>query len=397
MRLVVSIQLTHSPSVSSASNYKVSTEFDWIYYDLLFMKLDTIQIKNCRMIASAKLELSSGINLIIGKNGSGKSSLIEAFSILSTGRSFRTRRINEVISWDSERLLITANLSTSGSTSHIGIEKKQGETRIRINQDDIRSQAELSQYLPVTTITPDSIKLIMGSPSVRRRYLDWIGFYLLPDFHQVWKYHQRILKQRNACLRNNQVTADFNYWTKELIDVQATLYKKRQSIVILLENTVGSFRKNLMPDKRISLSLTNGFPSIDIFENVNKLEFYQSKLSQELKLKRTLYGVHKSDLKININDNPAHIAASRGELKLLSILLYLAQSDVLTTSGVTSGIITIDDISSELDKKNQLILFKALQSLQQQVILTAPVKSKIWKGKNIKVFHVKHGEVSEVS
>ena len=349
------------------------------------------------MIASAKLELSSGVNLIIGKNGSGKSSLIEAFSILSTGRSFRTRRINEVVSWNSEKLLITSNLSASGSTSHIGIEKKQGETRIRINQSDIRSQAELSQHLPITTITPDSIKLIMGSPSVRRSYLDWIGFYLLPDFHQVWKYHQRILKQRNACLRNNQVTADFSYWTKELISVQATLYKKRQSIVALLESTVDSFRKSLMPNKRISLSLTNGFPSIDTFENANKLEFYQSKLPQELKLKRTLYGAHKSDLKININDNPAHIAASRGELKLLSILLYLAQSDVLTTSGVTSGIITIDDVSSELDKKNQLILFKALQSLQQQVILTAPIKSRIWKGENIKMFHVKHGEVSEVS
>ena len=361
------------------------------------MKFDTIQIKNCRMITSAKLELSSGVNLVIGKNGSGKSSLIEAFSILSTGRSFRTRRINEVVSWDNEKLLITANVSASGSTSHIGIEKNQDETRIRINQSDIRSQAELSQYLPVTTITPDSIKLIMGSPSVRRRYLDWIGFYLLPDFYQVWKYHQRILKQRNACLRNNQVTADFNYWTKELINVQATLYEKRQSIVALLESPVDLFRKILMPDKRISLSLTNGFPSVDTFENVNTLAFYQSKLPQELKLKRTLHGVHKSDLKININDNLAHIAASRGELKLLSILLYLAQSDVLTTDGITSGVISIDDISSELDKKNQRILFKALQALQQQVILTAPIKMKIWKGENIKMFHVKHGEVSEVS
>lgn len=360
------------------------------------MKLDNIHIENCRMIASADMELSSGVNLIIGKNGSGKSSLIEAFSILSTGRSFRTRRINEVVRWDSEKLLITASLSSSGSTSHIGIEKKQGETRIRINQTDIRSQAELSQYLPVTTITPDSIKLIMGSPTVRRSYLDWIGFYLLPDFHQVWKYHQRVLKQRNACLRNNQLTADFTYWTKELINVQEALYEKRRSIIVLLESTVELFRKILLPKKRVSLSMTSGFPAIDIFNNANNLEFYQSKLPQELKLKRTLHGAHKSDLKININDNPAHIAASRGELKLLSILLYLAQSDVLTTRGVASGIVTIDDVASELDKKNQAILFKALRSLQQQVILTAPIKSKIWKG-DIKMFHVKHGEVSEVN
>ncbi|MCK5918054.1 MAG: DNA replication/repair protein RecF [Cocleimonas sp.] len=361
------------------------------------MKLNNIHIENCRMIATADMTLSSGINLIIGKNGAGKSSLIEAFSILSTGRSFRTRRISEVIRWDCTTLLITANIFSSGSTSHIGIEKKQGETRIRIDQRDIRSQAELSQHLPVTTITPDSIGLIMGSPSVRRRYLDWIGFYLLPNFHQVWKHHQRILKQRNACLRNNQLTTDFNYWTKELISIQATLYEKRHAILALLETRVNTFRKKLLPDKHVSLSLSNGFPSIDTFENGNNLAFYQSKLSQELKLKRTLYGLHKSDLKIYINDSPAHIAASRGELKLLSILLYLAQSDVLTKRGVTSGIIIIDDVISELDKKNQLILFQALQSLKQQIILTAPIKSKIWKGNNIKMFHVKHGEVSEVS
>jgi DNA replication and repair protein RecF len=361
------------------------------------MKLDNICIENCRMIASAKLELSAGINLILGENGSGKSSLIEAFSILSTGRSFRTRRINEVIRWNNEKLLITANLSTSASASHIGIEKKQGETRIRINQSDIRSQAELSQHIPVTTITPDSIKLIMGSPSVRRSYLDWIGFYLLPEFHQIWKYHQRVLKQRNACLRNHQITADFDYWTNELISVQAILYKKRQSIIALLEDSAESFREILLPENNVSLRLTNGFPSIHTFANGNNLEFYQSKLTQELKLKRTLYGAHKSDLKVSIDENPAHIAASRGQLKLLSILLYLAQSDVLAKRGVTSGIITIDDVASELDEKNQSILFSALQSLQQQVILTVPSKSKIWKGENIKMFHVKHGEVFEES
>ena len=158
------------------------------------------------MIVSAKLILSSGINIIVGKNGSGKSSIIEAFSILSTGRSFRTRHISEVIHWKSDKLLITSSLLYLNKISHIGIEKTQRETRIRINQCDIHSQAELSQYIPITTITPDSIKLITGSPSDRRRYIDWIGFYLLPDYYPLWKQHQRILKQRNACLKHKKIT-----------------------------------------------------------------------------------------------------------------------------------------------------------------------------------------------
>jgi DNA replication and repair protein RecF len=359
------------------------------------MRLEKISINNCRMIVSAQLILSSGINLIIGNNASGKSSIIEAFSILSTGRSFRTRHISDVIRWETKQLLITASVLNGERSSHVGIEKKQGETHIRIDQEDIHSQAELSRYLPVTTITPDSIKLIIGTPTERRRYLDWIGFYLLPEYHQIWKQHQRVLKQRNACLRNNKITSDFNFWTEELIKIQTKLYKKRQFIFSKLEESVEIFRQRLLPDCDLSLVLTSGFSSNRTFESGNTIEFYKSKLEQELRLKRTLYGVHTADLTIYINGSPARVAASRGQLKLLSILLYLAQSNVLTESGITSGIITIDDVASELDDENQLILYSALQSLQQQVILTAPVLTDVWKKKNIKMFHVKHGALVE--
>jgi DNA replication and repair protein RecF len=347
------------------------------------------------MIASSKLILSSDINLIIGNNASGKSSIIEAFSILSTGRSFRTRYISEVIRWKTKQLLITASVLNGERSSHIGIEKKQGRTRIRIDQEDIHSQAELSRYIPVTTITPDSIKLIIGSPSERRRYLDWIGFYLLPEYYQIWKQQQRVLKQRNACLRHHKITADFNFWTEELIKVQRQLYEKRQLIFSQLEKSIEPLRKLLLPDCNLSLALTSGFSSSHTFKTGNNIAFYQSKLEQELKLKRTLYGVHKSDLTIYINDSPARVVASRGQLKLLTILLYLAQNNVLTKGALTSGVITLDDIASELDDENQHCLYVALKSLQQQVILTAPVLTAVWKKKNIKMFHVEHGKFIE--
>jgi DNA replication and repair protein RecF len=349
------------------------------------------------MIVSAKLILSSGINVVIGKNGSGKSSIIEAFSILSTGRSFRTRHISEVIHWKSNTLLITSRLLHLNKTSHIGIEKTQSETRIRINQCDIHSQAELSQYIPITIITPDSIKLIMGAPSERRSYIDWIGFYLLPEYHQLWKQHQRILKQRNACLKSKRITADFDFWTRELIDIQWQLHEKRQTLFLLLQESTEVFREILLPDHALSLSLTYGFPPAITFKAGNSVDFYKSKLAQEIKLKRTMYGVHKSDLKIYINDNLAHISASRGQLKLLSILLHLAQSHVLMKKEINSGMIVIDDVASELDETNQHILFEALKSLQQQVILTLPEQSTVWNEKKFTMFHVKHGELTKVS
>ena len=361
------------------------------------MKLVDISIKNCRKIKKATLALSPSLNLIVGDNGSGKTSIVEAFSILSSGRSFRTHKIGDVITQNEKKLLITSRLKAGDLTSHIGIEKSSQETHIRINKQDVRSQAELSQFLPVTIIHPDSIKLIVGSPSMRRSYLDWVGFYLLPEYHLLWKHHQRILKQRNAYLRLQKVGGDFDYWTKELIVAQAKLHKKRCSIISLLDDEVNFFRKMLLAESEISLKLTNGFSATDTLDSLNTLDFYHSKLAQELKMKRTLYGIHKSDMKIGLDNVPANISASRGQLKLIAITLQLAQSNVIKQRDKLSGLIIVDDMTSELDEGNQDILLDTLSSLEQQIILTAPVLSEALGRQKAKMFHVKHGVVLEVS
>lgn len=359
------------------------------------MKLVDISIENCRKISRSTLTLSPSLNLIVGDNGSGKTSVVEAFSILSSGRSFRTHRIGDVITRSEKNLLITSTLKTDDVISHIGIEKSAQETRIRINKQDVRSQAELSHFLPVTIIHPDSIKLIVGSPAERRSYLDWIGFYLIPEYHQLWKQHQRILKQRNAYLRLQKVSGDFDYWTKELIVAQAKIYDKRLFIVSLLGSEIDFFRRMLLPENQISLMLSNGFSASDTLDNLNTLDFYQSKLQQELKMKRTLYGVHKSDMKIELDNVPANTSASRGQLKLIAISLLLAQSTIIKQRDKLSGLIIVDDMTSELDEANQQILLNTLSSLEQQVILTAPVLSEALLRQKAKMFHVKHGVVSE--
>ncbi|RTZ64107.1 MAG: DNA replication and repair protein RecF [Aquificaceae bacterium] len=361
------------------------------------MKLVDISIENCRKIRKSTLLLSPSLNLIIGDNGSGKTSIVEAFSILSSGRSFRTHRINDVITQGKKELLITARLKTNDAISHIGIKKSSQETHIRINKQDIRSQAELSQFLPITIIHPDSIKLIVGSPSERRRYLDWIGFYLIPEYHQLWKHHQRILKQRNAYLRLQKIGGDFDYWTQELIATQSKLHDKRLTIISLLGEELDFFRAMLLPENQISLMLSNGFSATHTFESLNTLDFYQSKLAQELKMKRTLYGIHKSDIKISLDNVPANISASRGQLKLIAISLLLAQSNTIKQRKKLSGLIIVDDMTSELDEANQQILLDTLSSLEQQVILTAPVLSKVLGKQKYKMFHVKHGVTSEAT
>ena len=178
------------------------------------MWIKNITINNCRSLKSVSLELSSDLNMIVGPNASGKTSLLEALNILSKGRSFRTSHIDEVITETKESVLISAAIVDNGelkhegkpkvkkTTSQIGIEKSKTKTKIRINKQDVYTQAELSSHLPITVIHPNSIDLITGSPAVRRSYLDWIAFYIYPDFLKQWKKYQHILRQRNICLKS---------------------------------------------------------------------------------------------------------------------------------------------------------------------------------------------------
>jgi DNA replication and repair protein RecF len=374
------------------------------------MWIEKLTIKNCRVIENSEIDFSPQFNIIVGDNGSGKSSLIEALTLLSSGRSFRTSRIKELISYHKESVLITSRLrsghpedkydkaprSLSNNHTQIGIDKKPGKTRIRINQRDIQSQSELSRYLPVTVIHPDSIKLIIGSPSERRAFIDWISFYSFPDFYSLWKRYKHILKQRNLCLKLSSHRYALDQWTRELVSLQAEIHDYRFKSIKLLNPVLSHICTELLGSMDVKLVLKSGFPTGTDLEKNKLLEFYKAKEVSDLKAGRTMFGVHRSDINILIDDVPAIQCASRGQLKLLAVSLFLAQSKSIKVDDQSKlGVIIIDDLAAELDHVNKEKLLQFLIHLNQQLILTTTQISKL-PLENAKVFHVKHGRIESV-
>ncbi len=359
------------------------------------MWIKRINVHNCRILENVSLEFSPDLNIIRGLNASGKTSLLEALSILSTGRSFRSKQISSVITHNKKKLLVTAEICNSNGIQKIGIEKQNDQTKIRIDRKHIRSQAELSKYLPITIIDPDSVKLISGSPSLRRSYIDWIAFYIFPDFHYKWKSYQHILKQRNYCLKNKKYHSTLNKWTEELASLQPELTQYRQSAIEILKPLFKKISDHLLKGIEVDILYTTGFPpTLDINKD-SLIEHYNKKLEQDIFLKRTSTGIHRADLKIMLNSQAAESVASRGQLKLLSIALLIAQSTALLQDTATSekGIILVDDLSSELDAKNERCLFDFLTTLKQQLIITGTRQADIKKNDSVKMFHVKHGVI----
>jgi len=359
------------------------------------MWIDNLNVKNCRLLGDINIVLSKDLNIILGENASGKTSLLESLSLLSSGKSFRTSHINNVISHNELAVLVSARLNFENKNSQIGIEKSSSKTRIRINKQDVYSQAELSRHLPITIMHPESIELITGSPSYRRSFIDWITFYLYPEFHEQWKSYRHILKQRNLCLKDSKHKYALPKWTDELIQLQPNITNFRVKAIAKLKKELTKVSKELLGEGKVELIFSNGFP-VDIKLNTESLkEFYSQKEEYDFRLKRTSSGVHRADIKIMLDGKPAIQSASRGQLKLLAITLLLAQSTTINNDQEEKGIIVIDDLAAELDSDNKNKLIKYLSQLNQQLIITTTKKLCIDNIPN-KLFHVKHGIFTEI-
>lgn len=360
------------------------------------MWIKQLNVKNCRLIEKTSIQFAPKINIITGDNASGKTSLLEALNLLSSGRSFRTSHISNVISHNQETVVVSAKVHTRSKSSHIGIEKSSSKTQIRIDKQNVYSQAELSRHLAITIIHPDSIQLITGAPSRRRAYIDWITFYLFSDFYPKWKAYRHILKQRNLCLKNKKHRYALDKWTQELVSLQPDIIKYRAAAIDKLAPLFKETASQLLGNTDIMITLKSGLPDNIELDKESLLAHYQSKIDTDSKLQRTTTGVHRADLKILIDSKPAEESASRGQLKLLSIALLLSQSRAIKSEMQGKGILLFDDFSAELDSYNQKGLLNYLIGLDQQIILTTTQKDIDFPCIENKMFHVEHGEIEEV-
>ena len=159
--------------------------------------------KNVRNLSDFHLKPSAQNNLIFGKNGAGKTSLLEAIYLNSLGRSFKTNSLNNLINEPADSCLVFSRFldDISQNNHKIGLQRWKGNKQtIKIDEKTISSLAPLALLIPTLAILPDETALIDGGSSLRRKYMDWIMFHVEPRFLLLWKQHQNLLKQRNHLL-----------------------------------------------------------------------------------------------------------------------------------------------------------------------------------------------------
>ena len=357
------------------------------------MSLEKLVINQFRNINSASLTFNNKINLIVGANGSGKTSLLEAIYFLGLGRSFRTRLSNRVVNYKHNEFTLYAEINSRDLTTPIGLQKsKNGESTLKINGVHSKKLASLTQYLPLQLITPESYTLLTGGPKNRRAFLDWGVFYHDPLFYRNWARIKRLLKQRNAALKQCNTYNELQVWDNELCLLSEEISAQRQSYFDLLMPLIDSTIADFLPDFSISSRFFCGWDK----NNKTLRDYLTDNFNRDKQLGYTTAGPQKADIRFKINGLPIADVLSRGQLKLFVYALRLAQGLFLNSVNDKRCVFLIDDFSSELDPAKQQILAKHITNSDAQLFITVIEKNNCETlfGQERTVFHVERGRIT---
>ena len=316
--------------------------------------IETIQLKNFRNYESAKFQFSRGINHIYGPNGLGKTNLLEAIFLLSTGRSFKTINLSELIKHGEKEFLIEATFIKDEIEQKISIAYDKIQKRIYHNGTAYSTFTELLGLLPSVVYSPLDIFLISGQPSSRRRFLDLHIAQKDPIYvYHLGRYH-RALKHRNALLKRREIRF-IEIWEEEMKKSAVEIVKIRERALTELDTLLKKEMKSISNStKEPSLIYEpSKIPSKDIRE-------------KELLFGYTLFGPHRDDITLQLEGKPAKLFASEGEKRILIAALKLAAYEHLEFP-----LFAIDDFGNHLDSDKSLLLEARLKEFPQ-VFITSP-------------------------
>lgn len=360
------------------------------------MTLRRITVTGVRNLQPVTLSPSPRINILYGDNGSGKTSLLEAIHLLGLARSFRSTRLNPVISHDLSTCTVFGQVETAVDQSNaLGISRdRSGEVKIRIDGRNVRSAAELAETLPLQLINPDSFRLLEGAPKLRRQFLDWGVFHVEPRFLGAWQRLQQALRQRNSWLRHGTLdSASQAAWSRELVGASDEIDGYRRAYIQALKPVFERTLATLCDLQGLQLSYYRGWDREKPLDQVLAASLERDKL-----LGHTQAGPQRADLRLRIDSHNAVDVLSRGQQKLVVCALRIAQGHLVGEARRGQCIYLVDDLPSELDDEHRRALCELLELLNCQVFITC-VDSNVlragWRDDTpVSMFHVEHGVIT---
>lgn len=350
--------------------------------------LEHVRIEGFRHLKTSALSFSPDLNVIWGRNAAGKSSLLEALYFLARAKSFLTARLQRVVPAGGNRVLVTGRINDSLGMHQLGVQFKDGKTRVRLNGEDIVSLSEFARLLPIQVLNTEAQRLLTDGPSERRRFINWGVFHVEPQYRDLWRRYQRGLKQRNAALRVGD-SALATAWEEELAAGGEAVSLARARFLDRLMQDWQATMQGWMPDLLWGWRYRKGWP-----KETRLLRAYQKNRATEVNQGFTLYGPHRADLQVTVDDHPVAQRLSRGQQKIVVVALRLALLSLWQQNAATRPILLLDDLAAELDAHHRGLVMERLGSLAVQTFVTTIEPDRIPLTESAWWFHVEQGGIS---
>lgn len=353
------------------------------------MRLERLRIQALRCLREADLVLAPGINVFVGANGAGKTSVLEAVFLLSHARSFRSGAKEALLARGAPRLSVFAELrQPNGRLLRLGLGREASRWEARVEGEGA-SLGELIAECAVTCFEPGSHALIAGAAEERRRFLDWGVFHVEHGFLDGWRRYQRALKQRNSLLRAGTEPGSPLYapWETELAGLADWIDGLRRNYLERLRPSLHVCVNGLLPELgEPELRYRRGW-----IEDRDLREQLETQRSRDFARGHTSLGAHRADWSLAFEHAPQREHLSRGQEKLAALGCMLAQARLYADQHGNWPIICLDDLASELDETHQAAVIAQLAESGAQVLVTGTNLPEPLRGLPHRMFHVEQG------
>jgi len=343
--------------------------------------IDYLKLQNFRNYSYCVFLFSPGINVLWGKNGEGKTNVLEAIHLLSTGRSFRTHRLQEMIREGQTFFALEAHFSKEG-VGHTLRLSFDGLTRtLFYNETQHAHFSALLGIVPSVLLCPDDLAFVSGAPAERRRFLDLALSQIDPLYFFYLMRYTKAMRQRNALLRG-QNEETLSAWEQIMAPSANYLIAKRIAFAAELERPASDWMRLFSENETLALSYS--YTAAPLLEQWHRMRV------KEMRYGTTLIGPHRDDLAILLSEKNARQFSSEGQKRSLLASLRFAQWQQMQKRIGSPPLLAIDDFGIQLDPERQEVLCSQLNRFGQ-VFLSMPHPLPALS--TYRTFHIQNGGV----
>ncbi|RZS63573.1 DNA replication and repair protein RecF [Agromyces ramosus] len=386
------------------------------------MHVARLSLTDYRNYERAELDLGPGATVFVGRNGQGKTNLVESIGYLSTLGSHRVSGDQALIRAGADAAIVRALLTHGDRELLVELQlNRQGANRAQLNRSPVKTR-ELPRYAHSVLFAPEDLAIVRGEPSVRRRMLDELLVQRTPRLAGVMADYDRVLRQRNSLLKSARargLAADklptLDIWDERLIELGSELIDQRVALVAELATPVADAYRSIVdadhaPELRPSLSIdgadpddegladaaTPADPAVAAADTRRRFtEALRVLRPKELERGITLVGPHRDDVVLLLNGLPAKGYASHGESWSFALALRLASAELLRRDSTTGDpVLVLDDVFAELDRLRRERLAAAIGGFEQ-VLVTAAVLEDVPEPLTARIVHIDAGRIVE--